>query len=569
MSSETETVDFLIIGSGAAAMAAAIRAHDLGLRVLLVEKSDRYGGSTAMSGGVCWVPNNPGMHKKGVEDSDQDALDYLTHITKGEVEPERLQTYIRESQRVLSYLEAETHVRYDAMEKYTDYYPEAPGGRLGGRSMDAVPFDGTKLGSELRRLRLPHPQSQIMGKFGITAAAAQKLLVNNFSMKLFMLGSFVGWGLRFLKRGKYGRDTRLTCGNSLMGRLRRSLMDRGIPLWLESPAVALTEDAGRITGAVLQRGDEQRRALAEHGVLLAAGGFARNAAMRNKWQRHPITTKWTAANLHNEGDGIQMGIDAGGAVKLMKEAWWTPTTLVPGSDLAWVLVVEKNLPGSIFVNAAGARFCNEAAPYVDVVVDMYEADSAQPCWMVFDARFRHYYPVGPVAPGYAMPDSRTPRRYREGFLRRADSIRAVAELIDVDPQALEATIARFNQMAKAGKDDDFARGESASDRYYGDPRVKPNPCLFPIEKAPFYAIPVYPGDLGTKGGLVTDLSGRVLTEHGAPIPGLFAAGNCAASVMGRTYPGAGGTIGPALTFGFLAAEAAAQSADHGKNIAAA
>lgn len=561
MSSVTETVDFLVVGSGAAAMAAGVRAHDLGLNVLLVEKSDRYGGSTAMSGGVCWVPNNPGMASKGIQDSDEDALTYLEHITQGEVPRERLESYIRESQRVMAYFHERTHVRYDAMEKYTDYYPEAPGGRPGGRSMDAVPFDGTKLGDELRNLRMPHPQSQIMGKFGITAADAQKLLVNNLASKLYIMGCFAGYGLRFMGRGKYGRDTKLTCGNSLMGRLRMSLLDRGVPLWLESGAVELIEEGGRIRGAVVDRNGERVEVRANHGVLLAAGGFEKNDAMRQKWQRHPITTQWTAANPHNVGDGIRMGQDAGGALSLMKEAWWTPTTLVPGSDLGWVLVVEKNLPGSIFVNAKAERFCNEAAPYVDVVVDMYEADSAHPCWMVFDARFRHFYPVGPVAPGYAMPDSRTPRRYRKGFLRKAGTLEELAGMLELDAAALQATVERFNVQADKGKDEDFGRGDSASDRYYGDPRVEPNPCLHRIAKAPFYAIPVYPGDLGTKGGLVTDLGGRVLREDGSAIDGLFAAGNCAASMMGRTYPGAGGTIGPALTFGFVAAETAAMPAD--------
>ncbi len=558
MSSVTETVDFLIVGSGAAAMAAGLRAHDLGLKVLLVEKSDRYGGSTAMSGGVCWVPNNPGMAAKGVQDSNEDALTYLQHITEGEIADERLQSYIHESQRVLAYFLENTHVRYDAMEKYTDYYPEAPGGRRGGRSMDAVPYDGALLGEELRNLRMPHPQSQIMGKFGITAADAQKLLVNNLASKLYIMGCFAGYTMRFRSRGKYGRDTKLTCGNALMGRLRRSLMDRDVPLWLGAPAVELLQEGDRVVGAVVERDGSRVEVRASRGVLLSAGGFEYNDAMRQKWQRHPITTEWTAANPHNVGDGILMGERAGGALDLMKEAWWTPTTRVPGSDLAWVLVVEKNLPGSIFVNGAGARFCNEAAPYVDVVVDMYKADSAQPCWMIFDARFRHYYPVGPVAPGYAMPDSRTPRRYRDGFLRRAKTLEELAKLIDVDTDALTATVERFNAQAEKGVDEDFGRGDSASDRYYGDPRVQPNPCLHSIGKAPFYAIPVYPGDLGTKGGLVTDLGSRVLREDGTAVKGLFAAGNCAASVMGRTYPGAGGTIGPALTFGFVAAETAAE-----------
>ena len=253
-----------------------------------------------------------------------------------------------------------------------------------------------------------------------------------------------------------------------------------------------------------------------------------------------------------------MGQAVGGAVERMHDAWWTPVTLVPKSDKAWVLVVEKNLPGGIFVNAAGERFTNEAAPYLDVALAMYAGNAVPVCWMVFDARFRRSYPVGPVAPGYAQPDHRISRKFREGFFTIADSLPALAEAIGVDGDALRATVARWNGMCADGVDADFGRGESLADRYYGDDAFQPNPCMGPLVEAPFYAIPVFPGDLGTKGGLVTDPSGRVLRDDGSAIAGLYAAGNTSAAVMGPTYPGAGGTIGPALTFGFLAAEAAAE-----------
>lgn len=553
-------VDLLIVGSGAAAMSTALRAADLGTNVLLVEKSDRWGGSTAMSGGVCWIGANPDMTKVGITDDKESALTYLRHITEGEVSDARLEAYATESLRMLAYFNEHTDIRFDPIAKYTDYYAEAPGGRPGGRSMESRPYDGTILGDELKTLRMPHPQSQIMGKFGITAGEAHTLLVNDWRSKVLMLWHFFWYLVRTPGRRKFGRDTRLYTGNALCGRLRKSLLDRKVPIWLETPAESLVVENGRIVGAVVTKDGAPFRIGARQGVMLAAGGFERNLAMRQEHQRAPISTDWSAANLHNTGDGINMGREVGGDVALMKEAWWTPTTLVPKDELAWVLVVEKSLPGSIFVNQHGRRFVNEAAPYIDVVLGMYGELGGEgtdvPCWMVFDARFRHYYPVATVAPGYAMPDSRTPRKLTEGFMHRSESLAALAEAIGVDADALTATVDRFNDHARTGVDEDFGRGTGHGDRYYGDPRVTPNPTLAPLTKAPFYAIAIYPGDLGTKGGLVTDPNGRVLNTEGAAIAGLYSAGNNSASVMGRTYPGAGGTIGPALTFGFLAAEAA-------------
>lgn len=544
--------DLVVIGSGAAGMSAALRAHDLGSRVVIVEKSPRYGGSTAMSGGVVWVPNNPQMGPKGVPDSREKALSYLRGITDGEVEDGRITAYVDQSLRVLDYLHEHSHLRLDALEDYTDYYPERPGGQRGGRSMEPIPFDASGLGEEFNLLRKPHPQSQVLGKFGITAREAHGYLAANFGTKLRLLWALIRYGLRWPKRRKFGRDTLITAGNALIARLRRSLLDRDVPIWLECGANGLVIEEGRVLGVETDRG----RIEARHGVLLAAGGFERNPDMRKEHQPVPTDVEWNAGNHANLGAGIRMGQQAGGAVALMDEAWWTPVTKVPKSDWAWVLVVEKNLPGGLFVDQTGRRFTNEAAPYLDVVKGMH-AGQVEQAWLVFDAEFRRLYPVGPVAPGYAQPDSRLSRRLKDGFLKKAATLRELAELLKLPVQAFEDTITRFNENAAKGIDPDFHRGESYSDRYYGDPRIQPNPCLRPLTKGPFYAIPVFGGDLGTKGGLVTDASARVLREDGAPIPGLFAAGNCSSAVMGRSYPGAGGTIGPALTFGFIAAESAA------------
>lgn len=562
------TIDLLVMGSGAAGMSAAVRAHDLGLNVLVAEKSDLFGGNTAMSGGVCWVANNPGMAGVGIADSDEEGFTYLKHITKGEVPDERLWLYIRESKRVLAYLEEHTHVRYLPLAKYTDYYPEAPGGRAGGRSMDPVPFDGALLREDLQQLRRPHPQSQILGKFGITAREAHAAIGVGLRTMLFMAWQMFLYLLRLRKRKRWGRDTKLCAGNSLMGRLLLSAKERDIPLWVNTPVEELVFDGDRVVGAVLDKEGHRLRVRARHGVLIAAGGFSRNQEMREKYQRRPIETAWTAGTPSNTGDGIALGEAAGGTLALMDEAWWTPVSLVPKSPFSWVLVVEKSLPHGLFVNQEGRRFTNEAAPYIDVVHGMYEdvtrSGSDDPRWYhVFDATYRRSSVAGPVGPGKVMPDKQLPRRYRDGnYLYRADTLQALAQKIDVPPEALQATIARFNEHAVRGEDPDFNRGWSSQDRYYGDPRVKPNCALGPVETGPFYAVRIYPGDLGTKGGLQTDDQSRVLNEQGRPIAGLFAAGNSTASMMGRTYPGAGGTIGPAMTFGFLAAEAAAEEA-HG------
>ncbi|MCA9577195.1 MAG: FAD-dependent oxidoreductase [Polyangiales bacterium] len=562
MSEWDQTVDLVVMGSGAAGLAAAIRAHDLGAEVLLVEKSDLFGGNTAMSGGVCWVANNPQIAKKGIPDSDEEALAYLKHITKGEVATDRLETYLRESKRMLSWFEGNTHLRFDALEKYTDYYPEAPGGKPGGRSMDPVVFDGALLGPDLMKLRKPHPQSQIIGKFGITARQAQAALGLGFTTMAFMAWQLFLYFMRYFKRKKWGRDTKLCAGNALCGRLLLSLRDRGVTTWLESGVDELVMEDGRVVGAVISHEGKRVRVRTRQGVMLAAGGFSRNPEMRAKYQRKPITTEWTAGAPDNVGDGIRLGMDAGGTVELMDEAWWTPTSLVPRNASAWVLVVEKSLPHGLFVNQAGERFTNEAAPYIDVVNGMYD-DAAKtgheaPRWFhVFDADYRKSSITGPIAPGKVMPDSQVPRKLKDGaYLYKANTLAELAAKIDVPAETLAATITRFNGNAVKGEDPDYGRGISAQDRYYGDPNVKPNCCLGPVEKGPFYAVQIYPGDLGTKGGLVIDNHGRVLNAARQPIPGLFASGNTTASVMGRTYPGAGGTIGPALTFGFLAAEAA-------------
>jgi 3-oxosteroid 1-dehydrogenase len=567
-----ESVDVLVVGSGGAAQCAALRAKDLGLDVLVVEKQPVWGGNTAMSAGAVWVPANRHMRDDGIEDSQEDGVRYLMTLIGDEADEERVRTFVRESNRMVEYLERETNVEFDALGRYPDYHDDLTGGRAGGRALEPRPADGSKLGDDFATLHEPYPGELMLGKFMMSVPEARALLDPGLAPMKAMGKGMVKYRLRGRKRKRLGgRDPYLTMGQALMTRLRMSLRDRGVPMWLSAPVTELVEENGRVAGAVVQRDGRDVRVEARRGVVIAAGGFERNDEMRRQYQRQPIDASWSSASMGNTGDGIKLGEKAGAALDtaLMEEAWWTPAVRPPGLRYASVMVIEKSLPHGIFVNRLGTRFTNEAASYTAVVQAMY-ADDAQthasvPCWWIMDATYRKRFPIGPVGPGLMLNDAKLAKKFPAwapgaGWLHKADSLDALAADIGIEAAALRATVHRFNESARAGVDSDFHRGESANDRYYSDARVKPNPSLGPVETAPFYAVEVYPGDLGTKSGLVTDLGGRVLDPDGNAIPGLYGAGNSTASVMGRAYPGAGGTIAPAMTFGFLAAESIAADA---------
>ena len=549
------SVDVLVMGSGGAGQCAAVRAHDLGLEVLIVEKGDTWGGSTAMSAGAVWLPNNRAMKALGLEDSEDEGVKYLAHLTGGTIPEERLRTFIREGNRMIDYLATRTHLRFDSLEFYPDYVPEDPGGRLGGRSLDPVPFDGNELGEEFRTLHDPYPPAMIMGKFLLTVPQARTMLQPGLKPKLEVAKGLARYAARYQRRKRYDRDPFLTMGQSLVGRLRLSLIERGVPLWLRAPVESFVVEDGRVVGVTITRDGKPMNIEARRGVMVGAGGFERNDAMRKQYQRAPIEASWSVGNYDNTGDGILAGAAIGAQldVDLMREAWWMPATLAPGVKYTNVLMIEKSLPHGIFVNRDAKRFLNEedAKDHVSI-----------PAWFVVDATYRSRYNLGPVLPSFVMSDKKLPPEWQPGagWLHRADTLEGLAADIGLDPAALRATVTRFNGFARTGVDEDFHRGASANDRYYSDPRAKPNPTLGPIETAPFYAIPVTPSDLGTKAGLVTDSGGRVLDDGGKPIPGLYAAGNSASTVMGTRYAGAGATIAPAMVFGFLAGEAIAEDA---------
>jgi len=552
-----EEFDVVVIGSGAGAMTAGIVAHDRKAKVLLVEKAERYGGSSAMSGGSLWIPQSHFMAEAGIEDSRDEALTYLEEITAGQVESAKLEAYVDQAPDVMRYLAEHAHLKMYSMPAYSDYYPRAKGSKPGGRSLDPETFDARGLGDDLLAMQDQNPQMLVMGRLFMTIPESRTMLTRAPGWIRLMMRLMVRYVLDIPWRFKSKRDRFLAMGNSLVGMLRQAMLDRGIPLWLESGVSDLVVDEGRVVGVVVQRDGQPVRVRAQKGVVVAAGGFEGNQAMREKYLPGPTRVEWTCANKKNTGDLIELARDLGAGIEFMDEGWWGPVTVVPGEENARMLVIEKSLPGSVMVNKAGKRFVNEAAPYIDVVNAQYEDHSDEapcvPCYLVFDARFRKSYPVGPMLPGAQQPDLFITQMLRDGYLKKANTLAELAAKLGVDAANLEETIARNNEFAKTGNDLDFGRGDTVFDRYYGDENVEPNPCLAPIVEAPFYGMESYPGELGTKGGIRTDERARVLTEEGEVIEGFYAVGNCSSPVMGRTYAGAGATLGPATTFGYIAA----------------
>jgi 3-oxosteroid 1-dehydrogenase len=549
--------DVVVVGSGAGGMVSALCAQDLGQSVVVLEKADAYGGTTAISGGAVWVPCNHQIEAMGGTDDHEAALTYLKAATRGMVAEVRLRAYLDHAPEMVRYLEEKTRVRYRAMAGYSDYYPDLPGAKGGLRTMDPVPFDAAQLGDEFDHLRAPSPGTLIGGRVGMTAAEAHTILTKERGWALLIIRRFAAYWFDVRWRGRSRRDRRLTLGNALVGALRRSMMDRGIPLWRNTALDSIIADGRRVTGVTAIQQGRAIRIGANRAVILAAGGFEHNQAMREQYLPKPTSSEWTTTPPFNTGDAIRAGQQVGAQVTLMDMAWWAPTVFVPGRERRRALFIERALPGCVMVNRLGRRFVNEAAPYSDIVTAMY-ADNEKtganlPAWLIFDAAFRRKYPCGPLVPGMVKPDGVLPKTWAGSVYFKADSLEGLAAQIGVDGAALAKTVQRMNSYAASGVDTEFSKGANEFDRYYGDVNVQPNQCLGPISKPPFYALRIDAGDIGTKGGLLTDEHACVLRDNGEPIPGLYATGNTSAAVMGPSYPGAGSTIGPAMTFGFIAA----------------
>lgn len=538
--------DVVIVGSGAAGLSAAITAQVRGLSSLVIEKMDKYGGSTALSGGAIWVPNNMYLKQAGQVDTYENAKSYVDATVGNRVAEEKKEAYLKRGIDMVAFFHEKTkHVRFKHIPGYSDYYPEKQGGLAEGRSVEPEIFNLNKLGSERATIRNAGLPTK-----GLTINAYEFHKLNMITRIWAGKTNALKVGMR-LVRSRISGAKYSSLGEALIGRLRLSLMDENGELWLSTPFKELVMEDGKVVGVVAEKDGKEILIEAKNGVVLAAGGFSHNQQLREKYLPQPTKTEWTSASPGQTGDVIESAVQAGATLDLMDKVWGAPSAK-PEGEPPFFLVADRGIPGMIIVNGGGERYLNEGIAYHEFIDIMYEKNSEEsptiPSWMIIDETSKKRYMILGLFPGQAFHK----RWIDNGFVKIADTPEQLAEKIDVPKENLVRTIDRFNTLARDGKDIDFKRGDSAYDRYYGDPTLS-NPSLAPLEKGPFYAIPVYPGDIGTKGGLVTDENARVIREDGTPIEGLYASGNCSAAVMGDTYPGPGATIGPAMTFGFLAA----------------
>ena len=547
-------VDVLVVGSGAGGMLSALVAAKNHADVLIVEKEKLWGGTSATSGAGIWIPASDQAAAAGFNDSVDNAFKYVRALSADNVPDENIRAYVGSAAKMLRWMGANTDIEYHAF-PYPDYHAENPGGSpTGYRTHMPLPLDGKRLGDDVRTLRFASPAASLFGYLNWHFDETYILLFRAkgwwWHLAKSLMRYWLDWPFRFTSR----KDRRLTLGNALAGGLRLALNEAKVPLWLNSGLEELVSEKGKVVGAVVRRDGKAIRIRARKGVVLAAGGFDKNQAMRDEHAPLYPNALYSGGTGGNTGDAIRAGQALGADTLNLQSTWAAPVFYVPGEDRGRLCTIERALPGCMMVNQQGERYLNEAASYHIVGQQMArrqrEHGDASPSWFVFDHTYRHSYPVGPVYP--LVPDWLQNGMVKT-ILKKGRTIAELAAQMGVDPARLEATIARFNTNAEQGEDPDFHRGEAAYDKMYGDPRVAPNPCLRPLTKGPFYAMPIYPGDIGTNGGLKTDALARVLDAGGKPIAGLYAIGNSAASAMGESYPGAGVTIGPALTFGYIAA----------------
>lgn len=543
--------DVIVLGTGGAGLTAAIKAHDEGAKVAVFEKAERVGGTTAWSGGMVWIPDNHHMPELGIEDSREDALTYLMSLSHGLIDPEFAAAFVDTGPEMLAWLEANTPAQFTIVEGFPDYHPEFPCGKTeGGRSLECPLFAFTELGAWQHRVTV-----------GYNYRTAPMTMAES------PLGTAVPKPIAADEIRRRAEEDLRGCGQSLIGRLLKGCLDRGIEPVTHARAVELISAEGRVTGVRIDGPDGLMDVHARGGVVMATGGFEWDDAMVRAFLRGPMTSPVSVPT--NTGDGLKMAMRIGAGLGNMREGWWMPAVEIPGDrgdgrPHQHLFAAERARPRSIMVNRRGKRFTNEAANYNAFGAAFHEQDVARfeysnlPCWFIFDQVHLDRYGFIGSGPGEAAAD----------WVTRAASLQELAGTLGIDAEALDATVARWNENCASGRDPDFERGSSVHDTWWGDPACKgrPEATLGPIEQGPFYAVEVRSGVLGTKGGPQTDTQGQVLTVDGEPIPGLYAAGNVMASVMGMTYGGAGGTIAPGMVFGYLAGRHAAEVARSGRNL---
>ncbi|AXS39293.1 FAD-dependent oxidoreductase [Breoghania sp. L-A4] len=552
-----DAYDLIVVGSGAGGLTAALTASLLGLRALVLEHAPVIGGTSARSSGTVWVPDNHHMRDAGIHDDAAESERYLSALVGNRGDTRLWRAFIETAPAMLRDLEVRGGLRFKPFMSAPDYRQDVSGAARGGRPLEPQAFDGRLLGDDFSRLASPLPELMLFGGMMVTRGEGAALLRADRSPRSAWLG--LRLVARYLvDRLKHRRGTRLVLGNALVARLMMALKDRGVSIWTDVRPRRLVEEGGRIVAIDVERGGHAVRLNTRRGVVLAGGGFPASPVMRAQHLPKP-TPEHTPAAPGCDGSSIALGMAAGGALGPdgLDNAQWFPSSLYRRKDGSTAvyphIVLDRAKPGLIAVDSAGRRFVNEAVSYHEFCRGMYGAHGETPCipaWLVCDRGFIRRYGLGVIRP-------RTPslRRYvAEGYLLEGASLSALAQKIGVPADTLGATVERFNGFARTGVDADFRRGETIYERGNGDPAHGPNPCLGPIAKPPFYAVAVYPTPLGTSRGLMADPKARVLRASGDVIPGLYVCGNDMQSAFGGEYPGAGGQLGQAMTFGWIAAQ---------------
>jgi len=569
-----DTCDLLVVGSGAGALSTAVTAAHLGLKVIVVEKDAQYGGTTAWSGGWMWVPRNPLAVQAGLLERIEKPLSYLRRELGDKFDESRALAFLNNGPRMVQFFRRHTALQFIDGNAIPDFHGHTPDAALGGRSICAAPFDARQLGARLHDLKPPLHETTLWG-MGIASGAELRHFLNALSKpsSFWIVSQLVlrHWRDLLVHR----RGTRLVNGNALIGALAKSAFDLGVDIRVNSPAVRLLHGEGRVNGAVVQTPQGEQSIRARCGVVLATGGFPHDPARKQQLLPHAPTghEHWSAGNRGNTGDGLRMGESAGGVVAddLVQAAALAPVSLVPranpgskrnqGSVAHFPHLIERAKPGLIAVNVQGQRFTNEANSYHDFMQGLLAttpAGQAPEAWLVCDHAFIRYYGLGAVKPA---PMLLSPW-LKNGYLKRGHNLTELAKNCGINAQALQATVQRYNALAQDGKDRDFGKGETPYNRIQGDAiraarHGLRNPCMGPITQGPFYAVKVVMGSLGTFAGLRVNDHAQVIDAHGQAIAGLYAGGNDLSSMMGGHYPAGGITLGPAMTFGFVAAHHAA------------
>lgn len=558
--SKTEHCDVLVVGSGAAGLACAVTAAARGMRVILAEKEEVLGGTTAWSGGWIWAPGNPVAKAQGITEDPSAPRRYLEAVTGNTFNPELVDAFLAAAPEMVGFLERETAVAFDCGAGIPDTYGHLPGAGTGGRSVIAKPYDGRALGQAIGLLRKPLRETSF---WGMTIQAGPDLrafmtAIRSLRSAVYVTGR-IGRHLWDLVR--YGRGMQLRNGNALAARLLRSALDLGVDIRPMHRVTSLVHSEAEVTGAVLSGPKGAIEIKCARGVVLASGGYShdleRRAATFARPELHlPLAVPGCT------GDGLRLGEAVGGrpATDLAAACAFCPVSEVTwpdGGTGVFPHIIDRGKPGVIGVLADGRRFCNEGLGYHDYVRDMLAAcppGQAPASWLICDHRFVRRYGLGIVRPAPVPLGGWV----KSGYLKRSSTLAGLAKVCGIDPQGLRQTVTQFNGGARAGEDPEFGRGTTPYMRLQGDPAVGPNPCVRPLEKPPFYAVKVVPGSFGTFAGLRTDGAARVLDAQGRAIRGLYAAGTDMASVMGGHYPAGGINLGPALTFGFIAGRHAAE-----------